>query len=173
MKKTVAICLSVIICLSLLACQSATNGSKGNIRITAKLLELDDSDITYIQIHYGKQILGIWNDKPAESYQIIPIFGKEADSSVDAAFFDHMVLIDSSLVISISTRLLADSTAAEPECEISDTLGTEVLHLFEEYYTTAYTEGKKYGQYAESNGFWGASTKQSNTFDRFYYVIFD
>lgn len=112
-------------------------GDITDVRITAverdfkEVIDPDYPNCTYLQIYYGYKKDGIWHDFPSENYQLKGTFSKWSVIGYEVAGREHVVQIGPFLIFS------ARETYALPGTEpmLFDTLGTEVIKPFEEYYT--------------------------------------
>jgi len=167
------IILSIIIGLIILWFSVPHPGQTvSDIRITAKLVHPKDSQRPCVRIYYGYQENGIWFDYPAESYDLLSIFSRKAESGLFAAGDSHIVKIGDYLLISIANnRSNLEGTPAD--CVVYDSLGSEFKKLFTEYFSPPYgPNAGQYGFYAERKGL-GYSTGISvaSSFGEHYYVV--
>lgn len=106
------------------------------------------SNFKFLQIYYGYKSDGIWHDIPRENYDLKGlIYARNKEKTgFDVAEKPHVVQIGQYVVICLfyNTGLL------EYTAEISDSLGTQPLTMFDEYQTTVQEPGEmQYGYLKE------------------------
>lgn len=90
-------------------------------------------DVQYLQVYYGYCLDGVWHDYPSENYDLIDITHEAGERGWKLSYHDHMVKIGPYLLISIIIPGYPDMT-----CEVSDSLGSELLNPFMEYVSSGY-----------------------------------
>ena len=125
------------------------SGNVTDVRITAVERETNaysllpgekDSPVygtTCVQIYYGYQKDGMWFDMPCENYDLRAI--ASSDTGYDAAEEDHIVKIGPYLLFAFK----ANAAEGEVQIEISDTLDSQALLMFGEYFTRVWHEAQE------------------------------
>lgn len=129
------------------------SGSITDVRITAVERETNATSFlpgekespfygtTCMQIYYGYQKDGEWVDIPCENYDLRAI--RKKYTGYEAANWEHIVRIGPYLLISAAVN----AESGPVSIELTDTLGTEAIPMFEEYFTRV-GHGPQEGSYS-------------------------
>lgn len=113
------------------------SGNITDVRITAVEREFEDvidpeyPNCSYLQIYYGYKKDGVWYDYPSENYELKGTFSKWSVIGYEVAGREHVVQIGPFLIFSARETYALPGT----EPKLFDTLGTEVIKPFDNYYT--------------------------------------
>ena len=155
-KKCFILFIALVLCSQILLCSCGNIGQNRiphppvatavpdfseeitDIRISATTCEdyeLDFShrknfrNLTFLQILYGYFSDGEWHDVPAENYDYVGMFNNSSGMSKISG--SHIVKIGPYIVVCYMASALSGSF----ETSITDTINSEVLEPFAEYYT--------------------------------------
>ena len=145
---------------------------------------IDEIDVklqnqTYLQIYYGYYSNGKWYDIPCENYELKGIFNIfRDDTGFDAAGDSHIVKIGPYLLVCVRHYSMSAPKWAT-FCTIKDTIGSESVRPFDDYYTPADREPGTHGfgyfkediSSLDSDGHTNYLAR--DTFDQYYYVVLD
>ena len=164
--------------------ETLENQAISDVRIT--ISEVDDDSVmnqiagesktTLLRIYYGYCIDGVWTDKPSEHYPLKELFSETPHDSFRASFFSHCVRIGPYLLIALNTDS-SEKDGSKVFCEPTDSLGSEFVQMFEEYFTPFYRESgtSGYSFFAKEPFQYGASVTSYNFnhFGLYHYLILE